>query len=168
VLNRQLQSIRSVVEFTLVSMQPKFEEKQLRVSWTKAGRERQFLIDADRVQQIVSNLVSNAAKFTEPEGWISVHLDEDKESHMELTISDSGPGIDASLLPYIFLPFRQGDTRARREGLGLGLAIVKNLVELHGGTVQAQSPGTGAGSTFIVRFPSMELPTEIADAAHCG
>ena len=167
-LNRQLQSIRSVVEFTLVSMQPKFEEKQLRVSWTKAGRERQLLIDTDRVQQIVSNLMSNAAKFTELGGWISVHLDEDKESHVELTISDSGPGIDASLLPYIFLPFRQGDTRARREGLGLGLAIVKNLVELHGGTVQAQSPGTGAGSTFIVRFPSMELPTEIADAAHCG
>ena len=116
----------------------------------------------------MSNLISNAAKFTEPGGWVSVHLDEGKESHAELTISDSGPGIDASLLPYIFLPFRQGDTRARREGLGLGLAIVKNLVELHGGTVQAQSPGVGAGSTFIVRFPSMELTSEIADAAHCG
>jgi signal transduction histidine kinase len=168
-LNRQLHSFRSIVEFTLKSMQPKFEEKQLKLSWTTAGRERQVLIDSDRVQQVVSNLMSNAAKFTEIGGSIWIHLDDDKESHTEFTISDSGAGIDPLLLPYLFLPFRQGDTDARRDGLGLGLAIVKNLVELHGGTVQARSPGIGGGSTFIVRFPATgAVPCEIADAAHCS
>jgi signal transduction histidine kinase len=118
---------------------------------------------------VVSNLISNSAKFTEAGGNIRIHLDEDKESHIDLTISDSGAGIDPALLSYIFLPFRQGDTRARREGMGVGLAIVKNLVELHGGTVQAQSPGIGAGSTFIVRFPCAEAnPAKLADAARRG
>jgi signal transduction histidine kinase len=168
VLNRQLHSLRSIVEFTLKSMQPKFEEKQLKVSWTTEGRERRVLIDSDRVQQVVSNLVSNAAKFTGIGGSIWVHLDEDNESQMELTISDSGAGIDSALLPSIFLPFRQGDTHARREGMGLGLAIVKNLVELHGGSVQARSPGIDAGSTFIVRLPASEaIPAKLVDAARC-
>jgi signal transduction histidine kinase len=169
VLNRQLHSFRSIVEFTLKSMQPKFDEKQLKVSCIATGRERRILIDSDRVQQVVSNLISNSAKFTEAGGNIRVHLDEEKESHSELTISDSGAGIGPELLPYIFLPFRQGDTRARREGMGVGLAIVKNLVELHGGTVQAQSPGIGAGSTFIVRFPCTEAtPAKLAEAARRG
>jgi signal transduction histidine kinase len=169
VLNRQLHSFRSIVEFTLKSMQPRFDEKQLKVSCTVTGRERRVLIDSDRVQQVVSNLISNSAKFTETGGSIRVHLDENKESHIELTISDSGAGIDPALLPDIFLPFRQGDTRARREGMGVGLAIVKNLVELHGGSVQAQSPGIGAGSTFVVRFPCSEASSaRLADAARRG
>jgi signal transduction histidine kinase len=169
VLNRQPHSFRSIVEFSLKSMQPKFDEKQLKVSCTTTGQERQILIDSDRVQQVVSNLISNSAKFTEAGGSIRVHLDEGKESHIELTISDSGTGIDPELLPNIFLPFRQGDTRARREGMGVGLAIVKNVVELHGGTVEAQSPGIGAGSTFIVRFPFLEAsPVQLAEAARRG
>jgi signal transduction histidine kinase len=152
-LNCEYESVRSVVEFVVRSMQPQFDGKHLRVEWTGVGPERTLFIDVDRIQQIVSNLLSNAAKFTPPGGIIRIHLDEGSESQVSLTISDTGIGIHAEFLPYVFRPFHQGETSPQREGLGLGLAIVKDLVELHGGSIEAKSAGPGAGSTFTVRLP---------------
>jgi CheY-like chemotaxis protein len=110
--------------------------------------------DAGRLQQVVWNLLSNAVKFTPKRGRIQVAL-ERVNSHIEISVSDTGEGIEPEFLPYVFERFRQaeGTTTRRHGGLGLGLSIVKHLVELHGGTVRAKSPGKGQGSTFIVALP---------------
>lgn len=112
--------------------------------------------DPDRLQQVIWNLLSNAVKFTQRGGRVQVRL-ERVRSHVEVTVSDTGPGISPEFLPFVFDRFSQADSGSTRAhgGLGLGLGIVKNLVELHGGTVQALSPGTGKGATFIVRLPLM-------------
>jgi CheY-like chemotaxis protein len=110
--------------------------------------------DPARLQQVVSNLLSNAVKFTPRGGSVEVRL-ERPAAHVDLTVRDSGQGIDREFLPYIFDAFRQADSSATRSyrGLGLGLAIVRHLVELHGGTVAAESPGRGQGATFTVTLP---------------
>lgn len=110
--------------------------------------------DAARMQQVIWNLLSNAIKFTPKGGKIRVSLARD-QTNARVQISDSGPGISRELLPYVFDRFRQADSSTRRKfgGLGLGLSIVKQLVELHGGTVEADSPGEGLGSTFTVNLP---------------
>jgi CheY-like chemotaxis protein len=110
--------------------------------------------DASRLQQVVWNLLSNAIKFTPSGGQVDIRL-ERIGSQAQITVSDTGKGIQADFLPYAFDYFRQGDSTTTRKfgGLGLGLAIVRHLVELHGGTVQADSPGEGQGATFTVRLP---------------
>jgi CheY-like chemotaxis protein len=112
--------------------------------------------DADRLQQVVWNLLSNAIKFTRSGGWVQVRLTR-VESHVQLTVQDSGIGIDRDFLPHVFERFRQGDSSSTRPhgGLGLGLALVRDLVELHGGTVQAASAGRDEGSIFTVKLPVM-------------
>jgi CheY-like chemotaxis protein len=114
----------------------------------------QMTADPNRLQQVVWNLLSNAVKFTPKGGKIQVVL-ERVDSHVELTISDTGIGLKPEFLPHVFDRFRQGDSSAGRThgGLGIGLSIVRNLVELHGGTVRAQSMGEGAGSTFVISLP---------------
>ena len=110
--------------------------------------------DADRLQQIIWNMVSNAIKFTPEGGRVEVSLKQ-IDSHIEISVSDSGIGIERKFLPFVFERFRQADsstTRADR-GLGLGLAIVRHLVELHGGTVSAESEGENEGATFTVKLP---------------
>jgi PAS domain S-box-containing protein len=123
--------------------------------------------DPDRLQQIVWNLVSNAIKFTPKDGRIEVRL-ERAAMHVEIKVSDSGIGIDTQFLPYVFDRFRQADSSMTREhgGLGLGLAIVRHLVELHGGTVAAESHGAGQGAVFTVRLPIAEVgeaPARLAE-----
>lgn len=110
--------------------------------------------DADRLQQVVWNLLSNAVKFTPRGGRVQVRL-ERINSHTEITVSDTGEGIAADFLPYVFDRFSQADVGSTRAygGLGLGLGIVRHLVELHGGRVAAFSPGLGGGATFAVRLP---------------
>ncbi|MBD2541291.1 response regulator [Coleofasciculus sp. FACHB-SPT36] len=110
--------------------------------------------DPDRLQQIIWNLLTNAIKFTPEGGQVQVYLQGDR-SHAEISVRDTGEGISAEFLPYVFDRFRQADNSITRSytGLGLGLAIVRHLVELHGGTVRAESLGTGQGSTFIVKLP---------------
>src|SRR5213078_79343 len=111
-------------------------------------------VDPDRLQQVVWNLVSNAIKFTPEGGRVDVRL-ECVDSHLELTVRDTGRGIAPEFLPYLFERFRQADPSSTRAlgGLGLGLAIVRHLVELHGGTVEAESAGEGKGTTVRVRMP---------------
>jgi PAS domain S-box-containing protein len=110
--------------------------------------------DPNRLQQVFWNLLSNAIKFTPKGGQVHVQL-QSFDSHVEISVSDTGEGIAADFLPYVFDRFRQGDgsTTRRHGGLGLGLAIVKQLVELQGGDVQAKSDGIGKGATFTVRLP---------------
>lgn len=114
--------------------------------------------DPDRLQQIIWNLLSNAIKFTPEGGRVEVRLQR-HDSDVEITISDTGQGIDPELLLHVFDRFRQFDSSSRRRhgGLGLGLSIVRQLVELHGGTVTAESPGAGGGTTFKVMLPVKNL-----------
>ena len=113
-----------------------------------------MIADPDRLQQIVWNLLSNAIKFTPEGGSVKLQLRR-TDSQIEIVVTDSGLGISADFLPYVFERFRQGDagTRRRYGGLGLGLAIVRHLVELHGGTVVAESGGENTGATFRVTLP---------------
>jgi CheY-like chemotaxis protein/anti-sigma regulatory factor (Ser/Thr protein kinase) len=110
--------------------------------------------DPNRLQQIVWNLLSNAVKFTPKRGKIDVLVTR-VNSHVEVTVSDSGTGISPEFMPHVFERFRQSDASPTRKhgGLGLGLAIVKQLVELHGGTVRVESAGTGQGAIFTVSLP---------------
>ncbi|MGE0443656.1 MAG: ATP-binding protein [Vicinamibacterales bacterium] len=114
--------------------------------------------DPDRLQQVVWNLLSNAVKFTPEGGRVAIRLT--RENGYHLTVTDSGQGIDARFLPHVFEPFRQADGTTSREhgGLGLGLAIARQLVELHGGTIQARSAGQGRGAEFEVYLPSVVAP----------
>lgn len=117
--------------------------------------------DPSRLHQVLWNLMSNAVKFTPKGGRIQVVL-ERVNSHVEISVEDSGIGIRAEFLPHVFDRFRQADasTSRRYGGLGLGLSIVKNLVELHGGAVRVKSPGENQGSTFIVSLPISHVRTE--------
>ncbi len=110
--------------------------------------------DPERLQQVVWNLANNAIKFTPKGGAVHVRLGR-VESDIELSVADSGQGIDLDFLPHVFERFRQaeGSTTRRHGGLGLGLALVRHLVEAHGGTVRAESPGPGLGATFSARLP---------------
>ncbi len=115
-----------------------------------------FLVmgDPNRLQQVIWNLLSNAIKFTPPGGQVQVYL-ERVDSDIQIRVIDTGKGIDPDFLPHVFDYFRQADSATTRKfgGLGLGLAIVRQLVELHGGTVLAESPGEGQGATFTIQLP---------------
>ena len=117
--------------------------------------------DPSRLQQVVWNLLSNAVKFTPDGGRVEVRL-ERIDSQAQIQVGDTGQGISQDFLPYVFDYFRQADSTSTRAfgGLGLGLAIVRHLVELHGGTVWAESPGEGQGTTFTVRLPLQTIPPQ--------
>jgi PAS domain S-box-containing protein len=123
--------------------------------------------DANRLQQVVWNLLSNAIKFTPRGGQVQIYLRR-INSHVEIEVSDTGQGIEPKFLTQLFARFSQADatTTRRHGGLGLGLAIVRHLVELHGGTVAASSPGLGQGSRFAVRLPLSLVRDHGSDEAH--
>ncbi|MBD2525402.1 chemotaxis protein CheB [Nostoc sp. FACHB-133] len=159
-LNTRLIDLVSVVNAAIESIEFSAEAKGIQIvsqlnSATVVG-------DFDRLQQVLWNLLANAIKFTPADGRVGVML-EAVYSHAEIRVSDTGIGIPADLLPYIFERFRQGDSSSSKtsQGLGLGLSIVRHIVELHGGTVQAQSPGQGQGTTIIIRLPLRSMPPEI-------
>ena len=125
--------------------------------------------DADRLQQLVWNLLTNAIKFTPPGGRVDVQL-VGSGAEAEVRVSDTGAGISRDFLPHVFEPFRQADASSGRKagGLGLGLAIVRHVAELHGGRMEARSPGEGQGSTFILTLPAAtgrEEQWEVAPSA---
>ncbi|PHJ56283.1 diguanylate cyclase [Nostoc linckia z18] len=132
------------------------EAKSIKIQTMLQPNVGQIAGDANRLQQIVWNLLTNAIKFTPSSGQVEIKL-EQCQGLAEITVSDNGKGIPSQFLPYVFDYFRQADSTTTRKfgGLGLGLAIVRRLVELHGGTVEAQSPGEGLGATFVVKLPLM-------------
>lgn len=142
-----------IIATAIAAVTPSARAKDITISTVVEGEPRTLLADATRLEQVAWNLLSNAIKFTPLNGSIAVTL-RWTESHLQITVTDTGEGIEPDLLPYIFDSFRQGySAGTRKGGLGLGLSIVKNLVELHGGAVRAESAGAGAGATFIVELP---------------
>jgi PAS domain S-box-containing protein len=147
-----------VVQQALSSVQPSAEAKGIRVRQILDPSIESVSGDPSRLQQVVWNLLSNAVKFTPKGGTIDVILQR-VSSHIEITVTDSGIGIERDFLPHLFERFRQADSSSTRThgGLGLGLSIVKQLVELHGGTVKAQSRGGNLGATFTVNLPLLSV-----------
>jgi two-component system CheB/CheR fusion protein len=159
-LDECLIDLLSVVNAAIKSIQLAADAKSIQIvshlnSATVVG-------DFNRLQQVLWNLFFNAIKFTPSGGRVEITL-EPVSTYAEIRVSDTGIGISADLLPYVFERFRQGDsgTSKATQGLGLGLSIVRDIVELHGGTVQAQSLGEGQGTTMTVRLPLSSMPLEI-------
>jgi signal transduction histidine kinase/CheY-like chemotaxis protein len=153
-LNVREIELGSIINAAMESLRLAAGSKGIRLQMESATQSRPVSGDPDRLQQVIWNLMSNSIKFTPAGGNVLVQLEE-LGSHMQLTVSDSGKGITAEFLPHVFNRFSQADSSITRKqgGLGLGLAIVRHLVELHGGTIRAQSPGEGQGATFVVRLP---------------
>lgn len=154
-LNIEPVDAAAVINAAIDSVQLAADSKGIQLEVTLDPSARRVSGDANRLQQIVWNLLSNAIKFTPSGGHVKVRLERVEDTTVRITVSDTGEGISADFLPFIFDRFRQADgTSTRRHGgLGLGLSIVRHLVELHGGTVAASSLGEGCGSTFTIRLP---------------
>ena len=153
-LDVQLVEPASFVEAALATVRPAAAAKEIRLSTEIASEVGTVLGDPSRLQQVIWNLLSNAIKFT-PQGGEVKLIVKRPNSHLEIIVRDSGQGISPDFLPYVFDRFRQADgsTTRRVGGLGLGLAIVKQLIELHGGQVEARSEGDGLGSSFVISLP---------------
>ncbi|HEY3064723.1 MAG TPA: ATP-binding protein [Methylomirabilota bacterium] len=164
-LDVQSVDLQAVIEASLDAIRPAAEAKGVRLQKLLDPRAGPTTGDPSRLQQVVWNLLANAVKFTPKGGRVEVHLRR-VNSHVEIAVSDTGEGIAADILPFIFDRFRQADSSTTRAhaGLGLGLALVKYLVELHGGTVVAHSAGPGQGATFVVKLPVTiaQLPAALA------
>lgn len=148
----------SVIEAAIDTVRPAADAKGITIEQALDQSAGPVAGDPDRLQQVVWNLLSNAIKFSNKAGHIQVRL-EPVESHVEVTVSDEGQGIDPQFLPNVFDRFRQADSSITRQkgGLGLGLAIARHLIELHGGTIQASSDGEGRGATFTIQLPVMAI-----------
>ena len=153
-LDMQQLDIASLVDAAVESVRPTAETKGIILQETIDRGAGWISGDASRLQQVFWNLLSNAIKFTPAGGRINIVMQQ-SGSFLEIRIDDSGMGISADFLPYVFDRFRQAETSLSRQhgGLGLGLALVKQLVELHGGTVRAESSELNKGASFIVRLP---------------
>jgi signal transduction histidine kinase/ActR/RegA family two-component response regulator len=153
-LDMQPVDLVDVLQATVEAVRPAVEAKQLRLDKVIDPTAGPVSGDPGRLQQVFWNLMTNAIKFTPPGGSIQV-LTRRADSHVEISVCDSGEGISPEFLPRLFDRFSQADGSSKRKhgGLGLGLSIVKNLVELHGGSVRAESAGEGLGATFLIRLP---------------
>lgn len=144
----------SIVGTSIEAIRPTAEAKRIKVHQAISADSGRVEGDPVRLQQVVSNLLTNAVKFTDAEGTVTVALDA-TDAEIVLTVSDTGRGIEPEFLPHVFDRFRQAEAGPKRTigGLGLGLAIVKHIVELHAGTITAASSGLGKGATFLMRLP---------------
>ncbi|PHJ56925.1 ATPase [Nostoc linckia z18] len=160
-LNLELIELAIVVESALNLVRLSAESKNIQIQSRLEPSPRRILGDAVRLQQVIWNLLSNAIKFTPTGGRIELVVEYIDEQAL-IQVSDTGKGISADFLPFVFDRFRQADSSKTRSnsGLGLGLSIVRHVVELHGGTVEAHSPGEGQGTTFIVKLPLQNNPEE--------
>src|SRR5262249_39003631 len=149
--------LQPVIEAVLESIRPTAQARAVRLELVLEPVGALVYGDVDRLRQVVWNLMSNAVKFTPRNGSVQVKL-HCTSSHALIAVRDSGVGIKGDFLPRVFDRFSQADGSSTRThgGLGLGLAIVRHLVEIHGGTVHAESPGEGLGATFIVSLPLMQ------------
>lgn len=156
----------SLVQTVVESLQPNAAAARVRLTCDVAGGQSEVAGDAARLQQIVSNLVTNAIKFTPAGGEVGVHV-AFEGTEVVLSVSDTGEGIAPDFLPHVFERFSQADggSTRRHGGLGLGLSIVRHLVELHGGSVAAHSDGVGRGARFVVRLPIVPLPDVTSGSA---
>ena len=150
VLNAAIETVNPAMAAKNIHFDPQFDPETPAIA-----------ADPDRLQQVAWNLLSNAIKFTPEGGTVRLRLRR-AGTHVEIEVIDSGDGITPEFLPHVFERFRQADTGSRRRygGLGLGLAIVRHIVELHGGTVHAESGGEGQGSTFRVLLPIAAVESE--------
>jgi PAS domain S-box-containing protein len=153
-LENSVVDIASIVSAAIDSVRPAMQAKGISITTGIEPGDAHILGDTERLKQILWNLLSNAAKFTPKGGTVGVRL-ERIESSAQITVTDSGQGIEPEFLPFVFDRFRQADgtTTRKHSGLGLGLSIVRYLVEMHGGSVRAESEGAGKGAVFILRFP---------------
>ncbi len=145
---------------------PAAEAKSIQLHVDCAANVGEVSGDPDRLQQVIWNLLSNAVKFTPDGGTVEIRL-VGAGAHAEVVVTDNGAGIAPDFLPHVFERFRQGDSTTTRThgGLGLGLAIVRHLVELHGGTVAAESAGPGQGATFRLRLPLLAARPHATETA---
>jgi signal transduction histidine kinase len=177
-LDVQRVALTDVISAAVESAEPGAHAKGVRLEKVFDSRGSIVSGDPARLQQVVWNLLSNAVKFTPKGGRVQVLL-ERVNSHVEVSVSDTGIGISLTFLPHVFERFSQKDASAGRQhgGLGLGLAISKQIVELHGGSIEARSRGEGHGATFIVKLPLLVVqdealnperahPTHPTDAEH--
>ena len=153
-LNMQPVNLAQVIEAAIDTVRPAADAKEIEIRKAFKPFVEPVFGDADRLQQVIWNLLSNAVKFSEANSRIDVQIAR-QGAAVEIAITDQGKGIEPDFLPYVFDRFRQQDAAATRKhgGLGLGLAIVRHIVELHGGTVAAESAGENQGATFAVRLP---------------
>lgn len=174
-LNLMPVNLVAVIDAVLDVVRPTAEAKQIQLTFA-ADHHLPYFVSGDfqRLQQVVGNIISNAIKFTPAGGHVVVHIESVapeamagwgvtptaalQRSFAEVSVSDTGKGIAPEFLPYVFERFRQAESTSTRshDGLGLGLAIVRHLVELHGGSVAAASPGENQGSTFTIRLPMLQ------------
>ncbi|HEX4885311.1 MAG TPA: ATP-binding protein [Casimicrobiaceae bacterium] len=167
--------LAGVAEAALDVVRPAAQAKGVRLVASLDPRAGPVSGDASRLQQVLWNLLANAVKFTPKGGQVQLRLHR-VNSSAEIVVADTGRGIPADFLPFVFERFRQADDKAREQGgLGLGLAISRHLVELHGGTIRAESPGPGEGATFAVRLPVMiaharpgDAPAAVAEAVEAA
>ncbi len=157
-LDVQRLDLAAVVSAAMETVRPAADAKEIRLTSAFASLNGIIMGDKHRLQQIVWNLLTNAVKFTPKKGRVHVVI-ERINSHVEISVVDSGQGIPPEFLPQVFDRFRQADasTTRRHGGLGLGLSIAKNLTELHGGTLRAASAGTGQGAVFTVHLPLLPV-----------
>jgi signal transduction histidine kinase/ActR/RegA family two-component response regulator len=153
-LNLSSVDLVAVVDAALDAVRPAMEAKEIQIETLIDAGLRMISGDVDRLQQVVWNILSNAAKFTPNGGRVEISVSQNT-THVVIQVKDSGPGIDPAFLPYMFERFRQADGSTTRThgGLGLGLAIVRHLVELHGGTIAVENRDDVSGAIFTIRLP---------------
>jgi signal transduction histidine kinase len=149
--------MNAIIETAIEELRSLAEAKNISIDFNMESKTANLCADPNRLGQVLWHILSNAIKFTPCGGRIDIRLHCAK-SEIIISVADTGEGISSDFLPYVFDRFRQADATSTRKhgGLGLGLAIVKHLVEMHNGSVHAESPGKGAGSTFTVRLPVID------------
>ncbi|WP_017314134.1 ATP-binding response regulator [Mastigocladopsis repens] len=167
-LNFSSINLVEVIADAIEVVQPSADDKAIQLKSVLDTPVEPIWGDSDRLQQVVWNLLCNAIKFTPNGGRVEVRLSvvsgseqQATDNYAQIQVSDTGKGISPDFLPYVFERFRQADSTSTRsnKGLGLGLAIARHLVELHGGIIQAESPGVGQGATFTVMLPLLAIPS---------
>jgi PAS domain S-box-containing protein len=158
-LNLSATDLASVIEAALDAVRPAMEAKEIEVETVIDSNLRMISGDPDRLQQVVWNVLSNAAKFTPNGGRVEISVTQ-SATHVLIGVKDNGPGIDSDFIPHVFERFRQADGSTTRThgGLGIGLAISRHLIELHGGTISVENRTNSQGANFMIRLP---LPTGV-------